>query len=193
MWTQVVFKVLPPHMKIEDPYSPEVQDLLKLTNLRIIFKELHTLGNYFPRLLYLTDSCLTLLTGLYVSLGDDLLDQRKEINEKYYYAIYDMVVRGSCSCYGHASRCVPSNEEDRGIKDMVNSKCECTHNTKGKNCDQCMDFYNDRPWVPARGKETGECKSMSLLLCIRSGLSCDEYLRRLTSFPVRALVDCTVV
>ena len=53
-------------------------------------------------------------------LGDDLLDQRKEINEKYYYAVYDMVVRGSCSCYGHASRCVPSNEEDWSIAHMVN-------------------------------------------------------------------------
>jgi len=23
----------------------------------------------------------------------------------------------------------------------------------------CADFYNDRPWVPAIGKEIGECKS----------------------------------
>ena len=51
--------------------------------------------------------------------GDDLLDQRREINEKYYYSIYDMVVRGSCSCYGHASRCVPSKDEDWAVKHMV--------------------------------------------------------------------------
>lgn len=41
---QVVFKVLPPHLKVDNPYAQEVQDLLKLTNLRVIFKELHTLG-----------------------------------------------------------------------------------------------------------------------------------------------------
>lgn len=30
-----------------------------------------------------------------------------------------MVVRGSCSCYGHASRCVPSKDEDWDVENMV--------------------------------------------------------------------------
>lgn len=95
----MVYKVISPHIHTNDPYSIEIAKLLKITNLRITFTKLHT-------------------------LGDDLLDYRPEIDEKYYYALYELVVRGSCSCYGHAFRCIPMEDEGVGtehLQDMVNN------------------------------------------------------------------------
>ena len=120
-------------IKDEPVYSDKVLDLVRTTNIRLTLLKLHTLGN-------------------------EKLDNSSHTAEKYYFAINGMNIRGRCSCYGHSSQCVPApGEED--IPEMVYGVCNCSHNTAGKNCERCRDFYHDLPWKPSFGNHTHACKS----------------------------------
>ncbi|XP_023255175.1 laminin subunit beta-4-like [Seriola lalandi dorsalis] len=131
---EVVLKALDPIFEIQNPYTPNIQDLITVTNIRVNFSRLFTLGD-------------TLLSR-----------RRRNPQDKYYYALYNMVVRGSCFCNGHASRCTPV---DGGRGDvftqtgMVHGHCVCQHNTAGENCEKCQDFHHDSPWRPG-GEDTAD-------------------------------------
>jgi len=99
----------------------ELQDLLRITNLRINFSKLHTFGDY--------------------------LINYEESNRDYYYAVNEIKLYGSCLCHGHSSKCetIPGISFDlENVAKMSHGKCKCEHFTSGENCERCLDLFNDR-------------------------------------------------
>ncbi|XP_067908293.1 netrin-4-like isoform X2 [Heterodontus francisci] len=127
---EVIFRALSSANRIENPYSLEAQDIMKLTNLR-----LHLLKQ---------QECPCQHMGL--------LEKPQRFA---HYAVYDLIVRGSCFCNGHAEQCQPldgAKRAGRSLETMVHGKCVCRHNTAGDHCEKCAPLYNDQPWQPGDGK-----------------------------------------
>nr|VZH99079.1 unnamed protein product [Spirometra erinaceieuropaei] len=130
----VAFMAAPSEMHANLPlYSEERQNLSAITNLRMTFTRLNT-------------------------LGDMELDDSSAIKRKYYYAMYEWNVWGRCSCFGHATRCRPKSPHELENMEKVYGVCECTHNTAGDNCERCADFYQNKPWRPATRESANACE-----------------------------------
>ncbi|XP_075430722.1 netrin-4-like isoform X2 [Ascaphus truei] len=143
---EVIFRALAPANKIEDPYSPQAQDLLKMTNLRLL-------------LLKRQECPCQALPG-----------HHEKPQRFAHYAIYDLIVRGSCFCNGHAEECEQAGHT--GSTDtVVHGKCVCQHNTAGDHCERCAQLYSDQPWRPGDGK-TGAPNECKRCRCHSHALSC---------------------
>ncbi|XP_062418892.1 laminin subunit beta-4 isoform X2 [Pungitius pungitius] len=134
---EVVLKALDPIFELGNPYATNIQDLITVTNIRVNF------------------------TGLF-TLGDTLLGRRRRNpQDKYYYALYNMVVKGHCFCNGHASRCTPVDGRRGDVfaqTAMIHGRCVCQHNTAGENCERCQDFHHDSPWRPGWENPANTCR-----------------------------------
>ncbi|KAL5250259.1 hypothetical protein ACHWQZ_G016108 [Mnemiopsis leidyi] len=80
------------------------------------------------------------------TFGDQYFSNAKnEVMKTYYYAISDLSVGGRCTCHGHGEAC-------------SKSECECKHNTAGKNCERCLDMFNNLPWQEATVENPFVCQ-----------------------------------
>lgn len=82
--SQVIYRSLPKWESL-DPFGDEAQQQLKVTNIRI------RLLSHQP--------C--------PCQAKDLTATREPLPTQH-FAIYDLIVKGSCSCNGHAEQCVPA-------------------------------------------------------------------------------------
>lgn len=94
-----------------------------------------------------------------------------------HYSISDIKIVGRCKCNGHASRCV----QDKSGR----LRCDCKHNTAGRDCEKCKPGYHDRPWARGTrdnpnacvGEKPGVCRSA--IICLKKSIqrlsSCSWY------------------
>lgn len=81
------------------------------------------------------------------TFGDEIFTSDSRVLDSYYYAVSNVEIGARCTCNGHAVFC----------SDNV---CACEHNTMGTECEQCLPFYQDRPWEAATPENPAECQGM---------------------------------
>ncbi|XP_041371142.1 laminin subunit gamma-1-like [Gigantopelta aegis] len=110
---------------------------------------------------WVTASAIRIVLTRMNTFGDEVFGD-PQVLKSYFFAISDLAVGARCKCNGHSNKC--DLVTGQGLED--NLVCKCEHNTHGVNCEECLPFYNDRPWRRATERDAQEC-----LPCDCSGLS----------------------
>jgi laminin, gamma 1 len=118
----------------------------------------HLLGCFFLKE-WVTATDIRIVLYRLNTFGDEIFGD-PNVLKSYYYAISDFAVGGRCKCNGHASECVSSTGQ--GLEDRL--VCRCEHNTGGIDCQECLPFYQDRPWARASTEQANECQGKEELV-----------------------------
>ncbi|XP_060766627.1 netrin-4 isoform X2 [Neoarius graeffei] len=159
---EVIFRSMAQGREMDNPYSPEALSVLTLTNLRIRLLKPHhcpappltssrgqrSVPQQVPSLRFLhkvprKSSC------------------NSTRSDSAPYAIFSLLVRGTCLCHGHAEQCLPpGGQVSLQSSSVVQGRCVCTHHTAGVHCEKCAPLYNDHPWRAANGSsgEPNPCR-----------------------------------
>ena len=88
------------------------------------------------------------------TFGDEVFGD-PNVLKSYFYSISDFAIGGRCKCNGHASQCVASTGQ--GLEPAL--VCQCEHNTAGTSCEECLPFYQNKPWHRATATEAHVCEA----------------------------------
>ncbi|RWS10044.1 laminin subunit gamma-1-like protein [Dinothrombium tinctorium] len=139
--------------------TSEFSEISPLTDGTAVFTTLEgrPSANYFERSpvlqKFVTATKIRIVLNRLNTFGDEIF-RDPNVLRSYYYAISDLAVGGRCKCNGHASRCIPRDNDDA----YGRLKCDCKHNTAGIDCEKCDDFYWDQDWAVATPDDAHECK-----------------------------------
>ncbi|XP_061430545.1 netrin-4 [Lethenteron reissneri] len=148
---EVIFRAVTPSRPLDDPFGAAARQRLGVTNLRLRLlrrQECRRCPAPAP-----PSGAASSAVG-----GGEGAD-----SSPGHFAVYDLILRGSCLCHGHAERCEPApgaSSSSSSSLVSVHGRCVCHHHTEGQHCERCRPIYNDRPWQPGNGKtgEPNECQ-----------------------------------
>jgi len=142
--SRIAFSTLADRPSAEEfEHSPVLQDWVTATDIRVVFPTQH----------------LTIPPPQSNSILPLNNTEKENRDVSTYIAVSDLAIGGRCKCNGHASQC---SQDKYG-----EMKCDCQHNTDGRECEKCKTFHFDRPWGRATGNSANECVACSCNLHAR--------------------------